>query len=123
MRLLSRLNRQFFMLRPDILGASATSQMLPPAPFPILQTVPQVRAWREGLRRDGKRLGFVATMGALHQGHRSLGGRDMAWHDTCTDHLPTVHRSLTECDATIVSIFVNPAQFAPTEDLATYPRT
>jgi pantoate--beta-alanine ligase len=62
-------------------------------------------AWSEQLRREGVTVGFVPTMGALHDGHRSL-----------------IRAARLRCDALVVSIFVNPAQFSPTEDLSTYPR-
>ncbi|KAF3987976.1 hypothetical protein FT663_03495 [Candidozyma haemuli var. vulneris] len=74
--------------------------------IPILRTVSQVRAWRRQCFFNKESVGFVPTMGALHKGHTYL-----------------VNESLAENDRTIVSIFVNPSQFAPHEDLDAYPRT
>jgi pantoate--beta-alanine ligase len=71
----------------------------------IIRTPPSMTAWSEALRRERAVIGFVPTMGALHAGHRAL-----------------IRHARLECDALVVSIFVNPAQFAPTEDLARYPR-
>ena len=71
----------------------------------IIRTVPSMTAWSERLRREGVTIGFVPTMGALHDGHRAL-----------------IRASRLRCDALVVSIFVNPAQFSPTEDLSKYPR-
>jgi pantoate--beta-alanine ligase len=74
-------------------------------PPPVVSELPQLRGLVADLRRAGKRLGLVPTMGALHAGHISL-----------------VRASVAECDATLVTIFVNPTQFGPHEDFARYPR-
>ena len=70
----------------------------------ILRTLSELHVWRKSLAHDTS-LGFVPTMGALHAGHMKL-----------------IEEARVECATVIVSIFVNPLQFAPTEDLARYPR-
>ncbi|MCP3387818.1 pantoate--beta-alanine ligase [Bradyrhizobium sp. CCGB12] len=73
-----------------------------------MQTITTVGELRRALaeaRRADKRVGFVPTMGFLHDGHLAL-----------------IEASRAQCDVTVVSIFVNPTQFGPNEDLSTYPR-
>jgi pantoate--beta-alanine ligase len=75
-------------------------------PPPLAATIAEVRAAVAAARRGGQTIGFVPTMGALHEGHAAL-----------------IRAARRDAGFVVVSVFVNPTQFGPNEDFARYPRT
>lgn len=95
---------------PKALATRSQTGRLPTQPevrleMQTITTAAELRRALAEFRKDGERVGFVPTMGYLHDGHLAL-----------------VEVSRAQCSVTVVSIFVNPTQFGPTEDLSSYPR-
>ena len=71
----------------------------------VLRTIREIEEYTKNLRKAGKSIGLVPTMGALHEGHMAL-----------------MKAAKEKCDVVIASIFVNPVQFGPNDDYEAYPR-